>query len=119
MTPVGQCAQFFFDVGVIGQAAFASPVVVPGGFGSQIPDLRSQRAHEFVYFAAGELLGFDEVSSDLGELATQVNQQMEQFIAALVRECLSELGLGLCPCLPRRVQGLIVIFPLVFFLITK
>jgi len=41
MTPIGQCPQLFFDVGEIGQTAFTAPVVVPGGLGGEITDLRS------------------------------------------------------------------------------
>ena len=60
MALVRQCAQFFFEVGVIGQVAFATPVVVPGGLGCEIPDLRSQRAHESIHLAAGELFSFND-----------------------------------------------------------
>jgi hypothetical protein len=39
MNRVGQGVQLVFQVRVIGQAAFALPVVVPGGFGGQFAAL--------------------------------------------------------------------------------
>jgi len=71
MTPIGQYSQLLFDVGVIGQLTFASPVVVPGGFRGEIPDLHSQRASEFVYLAAGKLFVFEDVLPDVRDPVTQ------------------------------------------------
>jgi hypothetical protein len=48
-------------------------VVVPGGLGGEIPDLRFQRANEFVCLAGGELFFFDDMLSDVREPAAQTD----------------------------------------------
>ena len=70
---VGKCSQFFFEVGIVGQVTFTTPVVILCRLVGEIPDLRFECANEFVHLAADELLVFDNVLSDVWEASSQIN----------------------------------------------
>ena len=61
---------------------------------------------------AGELFFFDDMLPDVRELAAQIDQQVQQFIATLVLQYLPELHLRLCISW-RGVVYRAVILPLV------
>ena len=104
--------------GLIGQAAFAPPVVVPGRLRSEIPDLRVQRAHEFVHLTAGELFGFEYARFDLRETAGQIDQKVKQLLPAFLSKNSRDLGPRLR--IPWRAGVYrFVVLPPVFFLVFR
>jgi len=67
----GEGPQFLLKVAVVGKTALATPVILPGRFGREAADLRTQGFRELIYLTPAELPGLHDVLPDGRKLPAQ------------------------------------------------